>query len=45
MFPALFLLAAFMAEYSSDIFSFALDMRPSTLVLSALAMFVVAGSR
>ncbi len=35
--------ALFMAEYSSDIFSFALDMRPSTLVLSALAMFVVAG--
>ncbi len=35
--------AAFMATYSSDMFSFALQMRPTTLVLSAAAMLVVTG--
>ena len=34
--------AAFMASYSSDQFAFSLDMRPISLVLSALAMIGVA---
>jgi putative ABC transport system permease protein len=34
--------AAFMSSFSSDLFSFDLEMRGSTLVLSALAMVVVA---
>jgi putative ABC transport system permease protein len=34
--------AAFMASFSSDQFSFALEMRTSTLILSAVAIFAVA---